>query len=277
MKKKSFMYILLVFLVLFGFSDFVEAKTFQCIYQFNVGKKYRNSVQGNKLKEKLSVMIEQKDGSDPVYKLSFDGATEPGDDSWVDNVYNIEVDQQAYGTRDTALKECPVYASYYKAKGTTNTSRTIKFFKESMSNDEANNYIIISRNVLPVYNNSGNSEEISVEIPPLIIGSDPIDTCEQLFGKDEEDREEMISLLKNLVTILRIAVPIIIIGMGIVDMVKAVFATDEQQMKKAQSSLMKRLIIGVAFFLIPSILKLLLTIGAQAWPDVISSDFCGIL
>lgn len=276
MKKKNFIYVLLSFFIFFSFSNFVEAKTFHCIYQFNVPKSYRNSVQGNKLKDKLSVMIEQNDGSSPVYKLSFEGATEPGDDSWVDNVYNIEVAQQAYGTRDTALKECPVYASYYKAKGTTNTSRTIKFFKENMSNDEAKGYNIISRDVLPVYNDSANSEE-TINIPPLIIVGEPIDTCEQLFGEEEEDREEMISLLKTLVTILRIAVPIMIIGMGIVDMVKAVFATEEQQMKKAQSSLMKRLLIGVAFFFIPSILKLLLTIGAQAWPDVISSDFCGIL
>ena len=68
-----------------------------------------------------------------------------------------------------------------------------------------------------------------------------------------------------------------IIGMGILDMVRGIFATDEQQLKKAQSKFMKRLIIGVAFFMIPSVLKVLLTIGSKAWPDVISSDFCGIL
>lgn len=263
MKKKSFMYILLVFLVFFGFSDFVEAKTFHCIYK--IGKD--------------SVMIEQKDDNSPIYKVSSSGATEPNDSSWKGNAkYAIEVDQQAYGTRDTPFKECPVYAySYTNKGGVVSTNVTVKFTADRMTNGELSQFNVRKRDVGPIYNDSANADEVSVEIPPLIIKSDPIDTCEQLFGKDEEDREEMISLLKNLVTILRIAVPIIIIGMGIVDMVKAVFATDEQQMKKAQSSLMKRLIIGVAFFLIPSILKLLLTIGAQAWPDVISSDFCGIL
>ena len=51
----------------------------------------------------------------------------------------------------------------------------------------------------------------------------------------------------------------------------------EDEMKKAQEKFIKRIIIGVCVFLVPTILKLILTLGNSVWGDVISTDFCGIL
>ena len=56
--------------------------------------------------------------------------------------------------------------------------------------------------------------------------------------------------------------------------------TLKQELVTAQgqrkAKFIKRLVIGVAIFLVPSMLKLLLSIGQSVWP-VIDADLCGIL
>lgn len=83
-------------------------------------------------------------------------------------------------------------------------------------------------------------------------------------------------LLKYLVTLIKIAVPLLLIGLGIMDFTKAIFSGNEDGMKKAQAKFIKRLIIGVCIFLIPSLLELVLTISSSIWQNI-STDFCGIL
>ena len=55
--------------------------------------------------------------------------------------------------------------------------------------------------------------------------------------------------------ILQIAVPIILIIMGTIDLVRALVAQKNEQMKKAQSTLIKRVIIGVVIFFVPMAIK----------------------
>lgn len=55
--------------------------------------------------------------------------------------------------------------------------------------------------------------------------------------------------------IIQIAVPIILIVMGTIDFVKALVAQKDDQMKKAQSTLIKRVIIGVVIFFVPMVIK----------------------
>lgn len=55
--------------------------------------------------------------------------------------------------------------------------------------------------------------------------------------------------------IIQIAVPIILIVMGTIDLVKALVAQKDDQMKKAQSTLIKRVIIGVVIFFVPMVIK----------------------
>ena len=266
MKKTKFIYILLCFIMFFCFSSRVYAETFRCIYPLDTPD------------GKLSVMIIQKDQNQPVYKFSNTGSEDPEDSSWkkFGGSYNAEF---RGGNTNNPYSQCPVYATYYKNE--FKTSKSIIFSNEIINTDSVGGQVF-KPNQIVGYNDSPNKKETD-DIKLIVESSANIDTCEKLFGKyDEEKGEietdvELINLLKSLLTIIRILVPIIIIGMGILDMVRGIFATDEQQMKKAQSKFMKRLIIGVAFFMIPSVLKVLLTIGSKAWPDVISSDFCGIL
>lgn len=115
--------------------------------------------------------------------------------------------------------------------------------------------------------------EIDIEIPPLIPNkpTDPTKdaSCEELLG------EKGVSFLKTLKTMLLIAVPLILIILGSLDFAKAIFAGDENDMKKAQSKFMKRVIVAVGIFLIPVILGVILDIAHGIWPNI-DNSLCGL-
>lgn len=109
----------------------------------------------------------------------------------------------------------------------------------------------------------------------LLSGIITIEGCKDLFTGDE-DSEKMLEIIKTLFTLSRISIPLIIIGLGSMDFVKCIFSGNEDGMKKAQNKFMKRLLIGVGIFLVPTLLKFVLELASYVWPNI-SSDFCGIL
>ncbi len=82
----------------------------------------------------------------------------------------------------------------------------------------------------------------------------------------------MYNLLSDWYQWILISVPIIVVVLCTVDIAKAVIAQDDKEIKKAQASVLKRLIIGVIIFFIPIILNLLLGYIT----DVPLGDTCGI-
>ena len=68
----------------------------------------------------------------------------------------------------------------------------------------------------------------------------------------------------NIVSFIKIAVPIILVVMGSIDLTKAVMASKDDEIKKAQSTLLKRAIVGVIIFFIPAIVNLLV---GMVFPD----------
>ena len=106
----------------------------------------------------------------------------------------------------------------------------------------------------------------SIIVNPVVV---PMGGCEDLLNDD------MKKLLRNVVLILRIMIPILLNVFGIIDFGKAIFAGEEDEMKKAQSKFIKRLIIGIVIFLIPTILQLVLNIANSIWP-VVDNSLCGI-
>ncbi len=99
--------------------------------------------------------------------------------------------------------------------------------------------------------------------------------CKSLIGDRSQDGS-LASLLHTLVVAVRIAVPIILIVLGSMDFAQAVFSSSEDSMKKTQSKFMKRLIIAVIIFLIPSFLGVILRIANSIWGNI-DPTFCGIL
>lgn len=94
-------------------------------------------------------------------------------------------------------------------------------------------------------------------------------SCEDLLG------EELVGYIQQIVNIIKIVVPILLIVLGTIDFGKAIFVNDEGEMKKAQTKFIKRLIIAVAFFLVPTLITLLLNIAHSIWPSI-EASVCGI-
>jgi len=71
-----------------------------------------------------------------------------------------------------------------------------------------------------------------------------------IFG-DRNDPESLRYIINKVLGYVRIIVPMLIILLGTLDFAKAVLAGKEENMRKAQSTFIKRLIAGVAVFFIP--------------------------
>ena len=84
-------------------------------------------------------------------------------------------------------------------------------------------------------------------------------TCDELF--DDGIKE----IINDILTYVRIIVPIIVIGLGTLDLAKAVIASKEDEMKKAQKTFIKRAIIGVAFFFIPTFVNIIMDLANIVW------------
>lgn len=105
------------------------------------------------------------------------------------------------------------------------------------------------------------------EIPDF--GEDIKVTCDDLLSTD------LRKTINKILTYIRILVPILVIVLGIVDFSSAVFSSKEEEMKKAQSRFVKRLIIAVIIFLTPSLINLLLDLANSAWKSDMFGN-CGL-
>ena len=61
---------------------------------------------------------------------------------------------------------------------------------------------------------------------------------------------------------------VLLIVLGILDFTKAIFSSSEDEMKKAQSKFMKRVLAAVLVFLIPTLVNLLLKIANGIWSNI---------
>ncbi len=77
-------------------------------------------------------------------------------------------------------------------------------------------------------------------------------------------------ILNQIYRLVEIATPILTILLITIDMVKAVVAQDDNEMKKSQERSIKRLIVGLAIFLVPTLLDAILKLGGLA------AGTCGI-
>lgn len=80
--------------------------------------------------------------------------------------------------------------------------------------------------------------------------------------------QNVMSLVKLIMNVICIVVPIIMIVLGSLDLFKAVTAGKEEEIKKKQKALITRLIAGVLVFLVPTIVRVLMSlIGSDAWEN----------
>lgn len=70
-------------------------------------------------------------------------------------------------------------------------------------------------------------------------------------------------LVGVVVAVIRIAIPIILIVIGMTDLIKALTSQDDKQIKQATTLLIKKVVIGVVIFLVPTLVRLIMNIIAQ--------------
>ena len=71
-------------------------------------------------------------------------------------------------------------------------------------------------------------------------------------------------ILKDIYKAIEIATPILVIALCTMDVAKAVAAQDEKDMNVAQARIIKRIIIGLAIFLMPTLLDAILKVAGFA-------------
>ena len=84
-------------------------------------------------------------------------------------------------------------------------------------------------------------------------------SCSELFD------QSVIDLINQILRYPRYIVPGIILALGTLDLFKAVIAGKEDEMKKAQRTFIKRVIIGVCVFLVPVIINAIIWLANIAW------------
>ena len=89
----------------------------------------------------------------------------------------------------------------------------------------------------------------------------PIDTN----GNGVIDPPSLAYLINSILKYIRIIVPILIILLGSLDFAKAVVAGKEDEMKKAQTIFVKRLIAGIIVFFVPVIVNLIMQLADIVW------------
>ena len=87
--------------------------------------------------------------------------------------------------------------------------------------------------------------------------SDPGSFC------SEPAMNNVLYLVGVVVAVIRIAVPVVLIVIGMVDLVKALTSQDDKQIKAATNLIVKRVVIAVAVFLVPTIIRLLMNVISQ--------------
>lgn len=121
---------------------------------------------------------------------------------------------------------------------------------------------------------TGTARELSEsELPNIGIDVDITsgNTCELIIG------EQLQKTIDKILKYVRILVPILIIVLGLTDFGRAILSSKEEEMKKAQATFIKRLIIGVAIFLLPTLINLIIDLANMAWKNgLFGNSSCGI-
>lgn len=116
----------------------------------------------------------------------------------------------------------------------------------------------LSTNITPFSIASTEQEEIAkreADSSTIVVDSSNDNPCSTLIG------DNTIGIIQELYKYLKILVPMIIILMGTLDFIKVVTIGKEEDMKKAQSNFIKRIVVGIVFFIVPVLVSVILKIS----------------
>lgn len=127
-----------------------------------------------------------------------------------------------------------------------------------------NNLILSSNPLIDEYENYSNMARKSLGTTdtanPENSATNPIDIREE--AEEIKNREfsngKTLNFLRRMYNFIKIIIPILIIALSIIDFLKVILISDDKNYKSAWDKFIKRLIIGVIFFLVPVIVSFLL-------------------
>lgn len=85
-----------------------------------------------------------------------------------------------------------------------------------------------------------------------------------------------IEIIKELITLVRYLVPLIVIVFGTLDFARILFSGEERVFKEAGAKFLKRILIGITFIFIPTIISMIIDISGILLDYDIDQVFCGI-
>lgn len=173
-------------------------------------------------------------------------------------------------TNSINVQSCPSYIYFYnQSLGSINLLE--RYFKWVPKKSEE----YTEENILSKIDNSGETWrklEIVKDCSNAVVEPEPEEPEEvscDLIDKDIMDT------LNEVMTYIRIGIPILLIGLIIFDFASAMFASSEDKMKKAQSKAIKRVIIAIIIFFVPTLINLILNIANDVWSNA-NFETCGL-
>lgn len=108
-------------------------------------------------------------------------------------------------------------------------------------------------------NTSGRTEDCYSDWGDIFGNIDPEESsgCSTIFIDENGNYTDLHEFVQGLFTLIKIATPIIVIALSTFDYIKAIAASNADEMKKANSRTIKRLIVGLIIFFLPFILDIL--------------------
>lgn len=280
MKKSRFSFGIVLFIFSFFLfnSDVYAAKELTCLYEKGgVEKVVLQQDSSGKVviyKNKHDVGLDGKISDTEVkgYEASHDSDDSDKYNDW----YTVENPKIKYDSSvkksGGALTECPKSKTTNQDFANTFTGKSgeVTFYGNNKGNQKLESK---SNKVETIETNRKAtvkaSEKFTIDMKFVKI---TISSCEDLF----KGAEDLLDMIKSVITIVKIAIPLILIVTGTMDFAQAIFSSNEDGIKKAQGKFTKRVIMAVVIFLIPSVLKVLLSIAHSIWP-VVDATLCGII
>lgn len=95
----------------------------------------------------------------------------------------------------------------------------------------------------------------------FILAGDTVNVC-------TDDMANILAIVRFALTVIQWVVPIILIVLGSIDLVRAVVAGKDEEIKKHQTTLLKRVIAAVIVFLVPLLVTLIMGfLSTDSWQD----------
>ena len=169
-----------------------------------------------------------------------DGSYKNCESSTKCDVYTIKIEKNA-------LKKCPTY----KTMKSSGADVTFILSSRAMTEGEkkVSNIVTDSEKI-----KTSDSTDSSAPEYGLFGGKQENLSCQDMLS------DKLTKRIQDIINIIKIAVPILLM--------------DENEMKKSQSKFMKRIIVAVAFFMIPTFIGVILNIASKIWD--IDPSLCGI-